>query len=638
MRLLRLALVLLGLSLLGNLPARAAEPDWKPASAPLMTRWAGSVSPQKARPEYPRPNAVRKEWQSLNGLWQFAFDDANMGQTSGWSSGHDLPQRILVPWPFEAALSGIGKGKEIHEHVWYRRLFTVPPAWKGQRVLLHFGAVDWESTVWVNGKEVGTHRGGYAPFTYDITDVLKTSGPQEIVIAVFDPADPKKDGYQPKGKQLGSEGIWYTRTTGIWQTVWLEPVNADHILDFTLSPDTHGNEIVATVSVPQDKQFDLDVIVTQGGDPMVSDQAEISGTTTLDLPITAPLLWTPETPHLYDVTLTLRQGRRVLDQIKSYCAFRSLGISGGRITLNGKPYFFRSVLDQGFWPDGVYTAPSDDAIKNDVQTAKAFGFNMARKHVKVEDPRWYYWCDKFGLLVMQDMPSSHNLSTDDAKADFQREWQEIIASLRAHPCIICWITFNENWGDPKEFQDQIVDLTRATDPSRLIIDNSGGNQDDKTDLADIHDYGNDLRKDVVADPPRPRWIGEFGGIALPITGHTWTTGWGYQTVHTPDELVEKYRSLVMQINDAPGLSGYDYTQLTDVEQEMNGLMTYDRLPKAPPAKFAALNKSAPPPKPKEEKPTPEKGKAEAPRRGGRRGGGGNGPPPMPGSGSGTQTP
>jgi len=584
------------LFLLGSTAVRAAEADWKPAPAPLMTRWAADVSPERARPEYPRPNAVRKEWLNLNGLWQFAFDDQNAGRAANWSSGHQLPQRILVPWTFEAALSGIGKGKEVHERVWYRRTFDVPGRWQGKHVLLHFGAVDWESTVWVNGKEMGTHRGGYAPFTYDITSALKAHGPQELVVAVYDPADPKKGAYQPKGKQLGSEGIWYTRTTGIWQTVWLEPVSPVHIASFSLEPSLlHDNRdgallVSANIAGVEKAPITLEAALTRQGRRVSWGRAFGSQPNpSLHFSLPTPALWTPETPNLYDVTLTLKQGGHVLDVIQSYCAFRAVGIANGRITLNGKPYFLRGVLDQGFWPDGVYTAPTDAAIRNDVLMTKAFGLNTARKHVKVEDPRWYYWCDRLGLLVAQDMPSSHNLSTDEAKQNFVQEWKEILAAVRAHPCVILWITFNENWGDPKEFQDTVVELTRAADPTRPIIDASGWNQRDKTDITDIHDYGNDLRRHCTPNPPRPRWIGEYGGVALPVPGHTWVQGWGYQTVHTPAELVEKYRFLTDQINNGPGLSGYIYTQLTDVEQELNGLMTYDRLPKAPPKAFAAIN-------------------------------------------------
>ncbi len=259
------------------------------------------------------------------------------------------------------------------------------------------------------------------------------------------------------------------------------------------------------------------------------------------------------------------------------------------MTLNGKPYFLRGVLDQGFWPDGIYTPPTDVAIKSEVETTKAFGFNLARKHVKVEDPRWYYYCDKLGLLVAQDMPSSHNLQSAEAKSNFMHEWAEVIESVRNHPCIILWVPFNENWGDPKAFQDEVVERTRAFDSSRPIIDASGWTQRGKTDITDIHDYGNDLKKHANPNHKLTTWIGEYGGIALPIEGHTWVQGWGYQTAKTPDALVDKYKFLTDQINNGTGLSGFVYTQLTDVEQELNGVMTYDRIPKAPPAKFAAVN-------------------------------------------------
>lgn len=558
----------------------------------MRTRWAQNVSPDNARRDYPRPNAVRKEWQSLNGLWEFAFDDANRGRTEGWMSGHSLPERILVPWTFEAALSGIGEGKEIHERVWYRRTFEIPPAWRGKRVLLHFGAVDWESTVWINGMEMGTHRGGYTPFFYDITDALKPDGPQEVVVAVYDPAGPEQGAYQPKGKQLGSEGIWYTRTTGIWQSVWMEPVHLTHIADLSVEPNAALTEMRLRLNTAGSVPATLLVNLSHGGKTVSTAEASVSESVTLNLPVTDPELWSPENPTLYDVTLILKQNGSVVDEIQTYCAFRSVGIENGRITLNGKPYFLKAVLDQGFWPDGVYTPPADEAIRYDVEMARAFGFNAARKHVKVEDPRWYYWCDRLGLLVAQDMPSSHNLSTPEAKENFVHELQEVIAAVGKHPCVVLWILFNENWGDPKEFQDEIVDLARTIDPSRPIIDASGWIQRDKTDITDIHDYGNDLKKYALPNPPRPTWIGEYGGVALPVEGHTWTEGWGYQTVKTPEELVERYRFLTDQINGAPGLFGFCYTQLTDVEQELNGLMTYDRLPKAAPERFAEANQGS----------------------------------------------
>jgi beta-galactosidase/beta-glucuronidase len=578
----------------GVAPSRpSSRAGWKPASAPLMTRWAKEVSPKNARPEYPRPQAVRRDWMSLNGLWEFGFDDADEGRAAGWQTGKPFPQRILVPWTYEAALSGIGKGKEVHERVWYRRLFTLPAKWTGRRILLRFGAVDWEATVWVNGQEMGTHRGGYAPFSFDITSALKPEGKQEIVVRVYDPADPKKEGYQPRGKQLGSEGIWYTRTTGIWQTVWLEPLQEAHIADFSLEPDLQGGALTVHAETNGSGQLDLQIRVSREGKPVASAVLRSpAGKLTARLAVPSAESWSPEHPALYDVTLTLKQSGRTTDEIKTYCAFRTFGIKDGLLALNGKPYFLRAVLDQGFWPDGIYTPPTDSAIRYDVEMTKALGFNMARKHVKVEDPRWYYWCDRLGLLVAQDMPSSFNLTSEEAKANFVQEWAEVMQAVRFHPSVVLWIPFNENWGDPKEFQDEVVDRTRAADPSRPIIDASGWTQRAKTDIIDIHDYGNDLKKHVVANPPKPRWIGEFGGVALPVEGHTWVQGWGYQTVKTPEELLEKFAFLVGQILNAPGLSGYCYTQLTDVEQELNGLLTYDRLPKAPPERFAVVQRGS----------------------------------------------
>lgn len=585
------------LLLLFSVDALGEEP-WKPASAPLMTRWAKDVSPEHARPEYPRPLLVRKDWKSLNGIWQFAFDDAATGRDSGWTTGKDLPERILVPFTFESALSGIGKGKEIHEHVWYRRTFEIPPAWKGRHVRINFGASDWETTVWVNGKEVTTHRGGYTPFTADITDALKLAGDQELVVAIYDPANPRGAGWQPKGKQLGSEGIWYTRTTGIWQTVWIEPVTQYHIDSITVNPEIAPDSGTASLLVKLHtagagpmKESEATVDISRGGHT-ITGRVKVAGgplgTPALKLAIPNPDFWTPETPNLYDLKVTLRQDGRVVDEVKSYCAVRTVGIANGRLTLNGKPYFYRGVLDQGFWPDGIYTPPTDAAIRADVETTKKLGFNMARKHVKVEDPRWYYWCDHLGLAVWQDMPSSHNLSTEAAKENFEHEWTAEIADLRSYPCVVHWIPFNENWGDPREYQDHIVTLTRALDSSRPITDASGWTQRGLTDVIDAHDYGNNLLRQGVKNPIKPKVVGEYGGIALPVPGHTWTTGWGYQTVRDPDGLVRKIRAQTSQLFEAENLSGYVYTQLTDVEQELNGLMTYDRNLKAPIEKIAPV--------------------------------------------------
>ncbi len=576
----------------------AAQETWRPAPAPLLTRWAGDVTPEHARPEYPRPLLVRRDWLSLNGIWQFAFDDADQGRAAGWSSGKVLPVTILVPFTFESALSGIGKGSEVHEHVWYRRTFSVPAAWRRKRLLLHFGASDWETTVWVNGRQVSVHRGGYTPFSSDITDALKPDGEQEVVVRIYDPSDPRGAGWQPKGKQLGSSGIWYTRTTGIWQTVWVEPVADYHIeslsIDSAASPDRVSGSVkarIVTAGRSSMRNSEATVDISKSGQS-VSGRIRMAGgplgAATISLRVPDPKFWFPETPALYDLKITLRQDGKIVDEVRSYCALRTVGIANGRLTLNGKPYFFRGVLDQGFWPDGIYTPPTDGAIRADVEAIKRLGFNMARKHVKVEDPRYYYWCDRLGVAVWQDMPSSHNLESEAARRNFEREWTAEIADLGNHPCVVQWIPFNENWGNPGAFQDHIVTLTRALDASRPITDASGWTQRGLTDVIDAHDYGNNLIRQGVKTPAKPKVVGEYGGIALPVPGHTWTTGWGYQTVRDPDGLVRKIRAQTSQLFDAENLSGYVYTQLTDVEQELNGLLTYDRRFKAPPEKLAAV--------------------------------------------------
>jgi hypothetical protein len=630
----RAGLVLAFAALWISTPARAAPArEWSPAVAPLLTRWARYVSPERARPEYPRPQMVRQEWLNLNGLWQFAFDDQNAGRQAGWSSGKPLPMRILVPFTFEAALSGIGRGSEVHERVWYRRTFTVPPAWRrepfqGGRVLIHFDAVDWEATVWVNGRELGSHRGGYSPFTVDVTPALRPRGQQELVIAVYDPADPAQGAYQPKGKQLGSHGIFYTRTTGIWQTVWLESVARSYISDLELGADPRTQEVtvrayVVARNIPRGQiqsVTGLRLTVLQPGGKIAATSTShtvaawavpLDNTSLIERPKPAPAEsvagdkrgrpfyrvtaivpharpWTPESPILYQLRLELLEGATVVDRVASYAGFRSVGTREGRLTMNGKPYFYRGVLDQGYWPGGILTPPSDAAIRAEVEMTKALGFNCARKHVKVEDPRWYYWCDRLGLAVWQDMPSSHNLGSEEAKENFRRELTEMVEDLRDHPSVVQWIAFNENWGNPGEFQDQMVAQTRELDSSRPITDASGWTQRGLTDVIDVHDYGNNLVRQGVDQPAKPKVVGEFGGIALHVPGHTWTKGWGYQTVHTPEELLRRLRYLVTQLYGAHNLSGFVYTQLTDVEQEQNGLLTYDRLPKARPARVAAI--------------------------------------------------
>jgi hypothetical protein len=573
--------------------ASPAQEGWKPAAAPLLTRFAKDVSPARSRPDYPRPLFERKEWKSLNGLWEFAFDDRNEGRSGGWSTGKILSERILVPFTYEAALSGIGKGKEVHERVWYRRTFDVPRSWSGKRTMLRFNASDCETTVWVNGREVGSHRGGYEPFSFDITEALKADAVQEVVVGIYDPADPRGAGFQPKGKQLGSEGIWYTRTTGIWQSVWLEPLASGALdqlqVDSDVDPGTRAGKVGVTYSPVGEAPQEVEISVRRDGKTLVRKRFQAgSGRATASVEVAGCDLWSPESPALYDLTLRAYRGGKEVDEAKSYCAFRRYEIRNGRLTLNGKPYFLRGVLDQGYWPDGILTPPTDAAIRADVEMTKRLGFNMARKHVKVEDPRWYYWCDHLGLAVWQDMPSSHNLSTAAARENFRNELSGAIATTRSYPCVLHWIPFNENWGNPGAFQDEMVKLVRTLDASRPITDASGWTQRSFTDVVDAHDYSNNLIRQGVENPVQPKVVGEYGGIALPVEGHTWTTGWGYQNARTPEALVRRIHSQTAQLFQARNLSGFVYTQLTDVEQELNGLMTYDRLPKTDPAKLAEV--------------------------------------------------
>jgi beta-galactosidase/beta-glucuronidase len=466
--------------------------------------------------------------QSLDGEWEIRLEPG----------APFVP--IRVPFTFEAPLSGIGAPDEIHERVVYRRSFD----WDGTRALLHFGAVDWRAHVSVDGRDVGGHTGGYTHFTLDLGDLRR--GEHELVVEVEDPAH----GRQPKGKQRGSHGIWYTRATGIWQAVWLESVPRVHITRFELTPHLDGRiEARVETSEPVDVRVE----------PERVDR---------------PRLWSPDDPFLYDVTM--RAGE---DELATYVGFRSIETRGREVLLNGAPIVLRGVLDQGYWPDGVYSAPSGDALRADVEAAKTMGFNLARKHVKIEDPRWYEECDRLGLLVAQDMPSSRDLSTPEARAGFLAEWTEAIGQLCGHPSILLWIPFNEHWGEPPpDFQRQVVRATRAADPSRLVIDASGWNQLEDTDLVDVHDYGADLSRHRSAD--RPTWLGECGGISLA------PGAFAHRTVAGPGELAAEYARLVGSLD---GLAGFVWTQLTDVEGELNGLLTCERIPKVPPETMRAIN-------------------------------------------------
>lgn len=593
-----------------------AADSWKPAPGRLMTKWAKDVSPKNALKEYPRPQMVRENWQNLNGLWDYAITSTNAtGAPTKWNG------KILVPFPIQSALSGVMTNVFETNRLWYRRTFAVPSKWKSKRVLLNFGAVDWDSTVWVNGKEIGKHQGGYDAFTFDITDALNAKGDNEIVVSVWDPTDA---GPQPRGKQVRKPGgIWYTPTSGIWQTVWLEPVEESHTAFLRVVPDVNASEVkveVGSLNVIRTTLFDVQVEVevldanrrvaktktaSTGGPYFVSKAV---------LKIPKAMLWTPESPFLYGLRVRLFQNSFKVDEFESYFAMRKISMARDdksrlRIQLNNTNYFQVGPLDQGFWPDGLYTAPTDEALRYDIEMTKKLGFNMARKHVKVEPERWYYWCDKLGLLVWQDMPSGDKSAhwrgpsgydgeemkrTPESAAIYEKELRALIDGKYNHPCIVTWVPFNEGWG---QFDTaRILNLTKQLDPTRLVDGASGGNNFPAGDILDHHQYPGPGAPVEVKD--RAMVLGEFGGLGLPVKGHTWQSekNWGYRSFTNATALTSNYVALLQKLQpmiEEKGLSAAIYTQTTDVEVEVNGLMTYDRAVVKMDAKAVAdVNKKA----------------------------------------------
>jgi hypothetical protein len=607
----RLSLLLALLS-----PAFGPAPEvraWQPAPGPLLTRWARDVSPDRVHPEYPRPQMVRKRWQNLNGLWDYAITARDAARPTEWAG------QILVPFPIESALSGVMKRVSENERLWYRRAFKLPAAWKDQRVLLHFGAVDWQATVWVNGREVGQHTGGYDAFGFDITDALQPSGEQEIVVAVWDPTDAS---WQPRGKQVRQPGgIWYTPTTGIWQTVWLEPVAPTHIESVKITPDLDASAVTVQTGIRSASggEVTVQVEVLEGKKVVQSARLQTASTpgvpvaprVTLKLPAAKP--WSPDSPFLYGLRLTLLANGRPADAVESYFGLRKIAVARdaqgiNRLFLNNQPLFQFGPLDQGFWPDGLYTAPTDEALRYDIEMTKKLGFNMCRKHVKIEPARWYYWADKLGLLVWQDMPSGDRYigsrdpditRSPESAANFERELRAMVDGLYNHPSIVMWVPYNEGWGQWDTCR--IVDLIKSWDPTRLVNNASGWTDRRCGDVHDLHSYPG------PAVPPledrRAAVLGEFGGLGLPVKGHTWQDekNWGYRSFNSAEELTDAYVNLIRRLHALTGdqgLAAAVYTQTTDVEVEVNGLMTYDRaLVKMDPATITAVNRSVytPPP-------------------------------------------
>jgi Beta-galactosidase/beta-glucuronidase len=541
----------------------------------ISTRWAKQVNRNRPHPEYPRPQLTRKDWSNLNGVWEFAA--AKEGEQPPF--GRTLPERITVPFPVESTLSGINRHED---RMWYRRTFTVPASWQKGRVLLHFDAVDYEATVYVNGEQVGTHKGGYDRFSIDVTDALRKGGKQELVVHVSDPSDRDR---QALGKQHPNPGsIWYTTASGIWQTVWLEPVPEAHITGLRTTPDVPGKALKATVTAEGDA---AEVTLTARARGRVVGTVTGAPGTELTLPVGDPILWTPENPFLYDLEVTLKDARgRALDKVGSYFGMRSITIGQvngqNRMLLNGEPVFHFGPLDQGFWPDGIYTPPTDEALRYDLEQTKKFGFNTVRKHVKVESDRWFYHADRLGLLVWQDMPSKFAAGTAEEKAQFEAELKRIMDQHHNSPAVVMWVPFNEGWGQYD--QARIADQVKAWDPSRLVNNMSGINccgavDGGNGDVADYHIYVG------PGDPPAPTGsratvLGEYGGLGLLVVGHSWSGGgWGYQGEPDANALTEHYLRLnedLKRLRSCKGLSAAIYTQITDVEIEVNGLMTYDR--------------------------------------------------------------
>lgn len=560
---------------------------WKPAGDKIMTEWGENIDPNNVLPEYPRPQLVRGEWINLNGLWDYAIKPAN----------EEMPEifdgKILVPFAVESALSGVGKSVGEDDALWYSREFKLPKEWKNSRIRLNFGAVDWKAEVYVDDKFVGEHKGGYAPFAFDITDSLSKKKTHKLVVKVTDGTD---SAFQPRGKQVANpNGIWYTAVTGIWQTVWMEPVNEVVVESYSAKADIEKS-ILNVRAIARGAKVGDDCLIE-----LIENGEVISSANGADviLNVENPKLWSPDSPHLYDLRITISRNGEILDQVMGYAAMREISVvvdkkGYKRMALNGEPLFQYGTLDQGWWPDGLYTAPTDEALKFDIEKTKEFGFNMIRKHVKVEPARWYWHCDHIGMLVWQDMPNIHDNSLgkwgrrhydegidtpvpNEWKDNYCKEWKEIIQTNEVFPSIVMWVPFNEAWGQFNT--EEIVQYTKFLDDTRLVNYASGGNfVRCSGDVLDLHNYPNPAM--YLFDKDYVNVMGEYGGIGFPVEGHLWQTdkNWGYIQYKSADEVADTYEEYANELIGfvKKGFSGAIYTQTTDVEGEVNGLMTYDR--------------------------------------------------------------
>ena len=559
-------------------------------SPPISTTWGEKVTPQNVWQQYPRPMMTRQDWKNLNGEWNYTILPVGSAIPTKYDG------KILVPFPVESSLSGFGRDVGDKNELWYQRSFTIPSDWKDSEINLNFGGVDWKADIWVNDIYVGGHKGAYSPFSLNITDAL-TDGENQLIVRVFDPTD---KGMQPRGKQVvnpdavNPKGIWYTPVTGIWQTVWLEPVPTNSISALKITPDVDKKRLYVDAAASGDGLIKVEVM--DKGKRVATATGKASSAVEVAMPENMKLWWTDD-PYLYDIKISLIENGNTVDSVKSYAAMRKVGIKRGkdkvkRFTLNDKQIFQFGPLDQGWWPDGLYTPPSYDAMIFDIDKTKEMGFNMIRKHIKVEPQLWYEYCDRNGILVWQDMPSgdkntkweNHNyykspefVRSEESAEQYRTEWNEIMDNLHSHPSIVVWVPFNEGWGqfDTKN----VAAWTKAKDPSRLVNAASGGNFFyGAGDILDVHNYP--APRIYLLDDDKANVIGEYGGIGYPIKGHLWQPdkNWGYIEFKSPKDVTDKY---VEYIDILAGMAkiaytGAVYTQTTDVEGEVNGLLTYDR--------------------------------------------------------------